>query len=111
MGFENSAFHARRELEMNDEVLATCDDISRLVSKAGTMGGRELRGRELRNGGGGVRRQRGDKLNSIVFLDGIGHFEEDRRRLKEGRKEKRERERGHSIFLSFVRSSNFQVDI
>ena len=41
MGFENSAFHARRELEMNDEVLAASDNILRLVSKAGTMGGRE----------------------------------------------------------------------
>ena len=57
---------------MSDKVLATCNTISRLTSKAGAMGERELR-----NGGGGGRRQRGDKLNSIVFLDGIGHFEED----------------------------------
>ena len=79
------------------------------------MGGREEereREEELRNGGGGGggRRQRGDKLNSIVFLDGIGHFEGGRRRrLKEGRKGKRPFHL--SLSLSSFLSSNFQVDI
>lgn len=36
------------------------------------------RARELRNGRG-RRQKRGDKLNSIVFLGGIGHFEEGKK--------------------------------
>ena len=51
---------------------------------------------ELRKGDGG-RRRRGDKLNSIVFLDGIGHFEEDDDDF--GSKGE-ERQKGPSVFFS-----------
>ena len=40
--------------------------------------GERERARELRNGRG-RRQKRGDKLNSIVFLGGIGHFEEGKK--------------------------------
>ena len=43
------------------------------------------------------RRRRGDKLNSIVFLDGIGHFEDDDDDF--GSKGE-ERQKGPSVFLS-----------
>ena len=58
------------------------------------------------------RRRRGDKLNSIVFLDGIGHFEEDDDGDFGSKGE--ERQKGPFLRLSFLLSlpsSNFQVDI
>ena len=38
--FENSIFNSHLEFEMSDKVLATCNTISRLTSKAGAMGER-----------------------------------------------------------------------
>ena len=54
-----------------DEFLAAFHNASKTVVE------RE-RARELRNGRG-RRQKRGDKLNSIVFLGGIGHFEEGKK--------------------------------
>ena len=57
------------------------------------------------------RRRRGDKLNSIVFLDGIGHFEEDGGDFGSKGEERQKGPFLRLVFLLSLPSSNFQVDI